>query len=178
MDQHSGDGQRRRAHIQQLISESQKSDEFQTWLTELYFGSSVLEPIEITDEQHWIAAYHKNAIRRDEIETRSVELEKELRSLDVQLDSIGDTDIQALRATKQNYITQRDRLNNTRIELEIELERLKERSRSLTATRNNLISRQKRGKGILARLDATRDIEQILKNSYARNHKRGVAKSK
>ena len=168
LDQHSKDGQRRRAHIEQLISESQKPDEFQTCLTELYFGSSVLEPIETDHDNFWIAEYNRNTIRRDELEIRRVELERELSALEVQLESIGDTDIQGLRTTKQDYIIQRDSLSNTRIEHEGELERLKERGRSLTATRNNLISKQRRGKGILARLDATRDIDQILKNSYNR----------
>ena len=166
LDQHSGDGQRRRAHIQQLIRESQKPDEFQTCLTELYFSSSVLEPIEINHDQHWIAEYKKNVIHRDELETRRGELQRELSALELQLEKIGDTDIQVLRATKQDYIVKRDSSNDLRIEHERELERLQERHRSLMATRNNLISKQRRGRGILARLDATRDIDQILKNSY------------
>lgn len=168
LDQHSKEGQRRRAHIQQLISESQKSDEFQTCLTELYFGSSVLEPIEIDHEQHWISQYHKNAIRRDELETRRVELERELSALEVQLESIGDTDLQALRATKQDYIDQRTRLNDTRIEHEIELEGLQGTRRRLSASRENLKTKDRKEKRISDRLDATRDIEQILKNSYDR----------
>ena len=168
LDQHSEDGQRRRAHIKQLIRESQKPDEFQTCLTELYFGSSVLEPIEITHERHWIAEYHKNAIRRDELDIRRVELERELGALEVQLEGIGDTDIQALRATKQDYIDQRIRLNDTRIEHEIELESLQGTRRRLTASRENLKTKDRRGKRISARLDATRDIERVLKNSYNR----------
>ncbi len=168
LDQHSEDGQRRRAHIERLISESRETDELQTRLTGLYFGSLELKPIEISHEQHWIAEYKRNAILRDELEARRVELEKELSVLEVQLESIGDTDIQELRATKQDYIAQRDSLNGTHIEHEIELDRLKKSQRSLTATHNNLISKQRRGEGILARLDATRDIEQILENSYER----------
>ncbi len=168
LDRHSEDGKRRRAHIEQLISESQKSDEFQKCLTDLYYGSLALKPIETNDAQHWIAEYKRNAIRRDELETRRGELEKALAALEVQLENIGDIDIQELRAAKQDYIAQRDSLNHIRIEHERELERLKERQRSLSATRNNLISKRRRGKGILARLDTTRDIDQILKNSYNR----------
>ena len=168
LDQHSEDGKRRRAHIERLISESQKSDEFQKCLTDLYYGSLALKPIETDHEQHWIAEYKRNAIRRDELETRRGALEKALAALEVQLENIGDTDIHALRSNKQDRIDQRNRLNDIRIEHERELERLKERQRSLSATRNNLISQRRRGKGILARLDATRDIEQILENSYNR----------
>lgn len=168
LDQHSSDGKRRREHIERLISESQKSDEFQKCLTDLYYGSLALKPIEPDHEQHWIAEYKRNTIHRDELETRRKELEKALAALEVQLEDIGDTNIQELRDTKQDYIAQRDSLNHIRIEHERELERLKERQRSLTATRNNLISKRRRGKGILARLEATRDTDQILKNSYNR----------
>ena len=166
LDQHSEDGQRRRAHIKQLIGESQKPDEFQKCLTDLYFGSLVLNPKDVTDEQHWIAEYNRISTRHDELADQRKELEQELKALEVQLEGIGNTDIHALHSTKQDYIAQRNRLNDICIEHERELERLKERRRPLTATHNNLIRKDRRGKGISARLDATRDISQILQNSY------------
>ena len=168
LDQHSEHGRHRRAHIQRLISESQKADALQKRLTDLYYGSLALKPIDTNSEQNWVAEYDRISSHRDELKDRCMELEKELTALEVQLEAIGDTNVQELRATKQDYIAQRNRLNDIRIEHEIELERLKERHRSLTATRNNLISQERRGKGILARLEATRDIEKILQNSYNR----------
>ena len=168
LDEHSSDGSRRREHIEKLIRESGKADELQKCLTDLYFGSLALKPIEIIHEQHWVAEYNRISIRHDELETQRVELEKDLAALEVQLEGIKDTDIQELHSTKQDYIARRDSLNDTRIEHERELERLKERHRSLTATHNNLITKQRRGTRILTRLDATRDISQILQNSYDR----------
>ena len=166
LDQHSGNGKRRREHIERLISESQKDDELQKCLTDLYFGSLALKPIEIIHDQHWIAEYDRISIRHDELETRRVELEKDLTALEVQLEDIGDINIHALRSIKQDYIAQCNSLNDARIEHERELERQKERQKVLTATHNNLITKQRRGTRILARLDATRDISQILQNSY------------
>ena len=168
LDEHSSDGSRRREHIEKLIRESGKADELQKCLTDLYFGSLALKPIEIIHEQHWIAEYNRISIRHDELETQRVELEKDLAALEVQLEGIKDTDIQELRSTKQDYIARRDSLNDARIEHERELERLKERHKSLTATHNNLITKQRRGTRILTRLDTTRDISQILQNSYDR----------
>ena len=168
LDQHSKDGKRRREHIEQLINESRTADDLQKCLTDLYYNSLALKPISLVSEQHWVAAYNETLQRRDELGTRRVELEKEQAALEVQLENMGNTNIQALRATRQNYSDQRNRLNNILIDHERELERLRERHRSLTATRNNLISKARRGKGILARLDATRDIDQVLKNSYDR----------
>ena len=40
----------------------------------------------------------------DELADQRKELEKELKALEVQLEDIGDTDIHALRSTKQDYI--------------------------------------------------------------------------
>ena len=168
LDQHAEDGKRRREHIEKLIKESQRTDELQRCLTDLYYGSLALKPIDITDAQHWIAEYQRISIRRDELEEQRAELEKELAALDVQLQEIGDTDIHALRTTKQDYIDQRNRLNDIHIEHERELERLRERHRSLTATHRNLINNQRRGRRILTRLDATDDISQILQNAYNR----------
>ena len=164
LDQHSSDGSRRREHIERLITESRKADELQKCLTDLYYGSLVLNPKDVTHDQHWVAEYNRISIRHDELEMQRVELEKDLASLEVQLNSIRDTDIQELRSTKQDYIARRDCLNDTRIEHERELERLKERHRSLTATHNNLITKQRRGTRILAKLDATaRHIENPSK---------------
>lgn len=168
LEQHSKDGKRRRKHIEQLISESRQADELQKCLTDLYYGSLNLKPIDITDDKHWITDYKRISSQLEKLKTRREELEKEQAALEVQLESIGDTNIQELRATKQNYTAQRDALNNTRIEHERELERLKERRRSLAATQKNLMTKDRRGKQVSARLEATGDIEQILKNAYSR----------
>lgn len=168
LDQHSEDGKRRRGHIEQLISESRTADELQKSLNDLYYGSLVLKPVALDAEQHWTAAYNKTLKGLDKLENPREVLEKEQTALEVQLENIGNTDIQQLRSHKQDYINKRNSLNDTYLDHERELERLNERRRSLVATRNNLQTQDRREKQILARLEATRDIEQILKNSYNR----------
>ena len=168
LDQHAEDGKRRRKHIEKLINESQEAHELQRCLTDLYYGSSELKPIDMTHEQHWIAEYKGTLIRQEELETRRTELEKELAALEVQLEGIGNTNIQKLRAKRQDYIDQCNRLNSTLRDHDIEIARLQERHRSLTATHQNLMRRHRRGRRISARLDATRDISQILLNAYNR----------
>ncbi len=168
LDQHSEDGKRRRAHIEQLISESRTADDLQKRLTDLYYGSLVMKPVDLNTEQHWTTTYNNTLQRLEELKAPRVDLEKEQAALEAQLDSIGNTDIQELRSTKQDYIVQRDRFNKTHIENESELGKLKGEHRSLTATHKNLVTKHRRGRQILARLDATRDIEQVLKNSYDR----------
>ncbi len=168
LDKQSEDGKRRREHIERLITESRSADELQKCLTDLYYGSLVLNPKDDTNDKHWGAEYKRISMHHDELDRQREELEKELAALEVQLEDIGNTDIQKLRSTKQQYIAQRKSLNDTRIDHERELERLKERQRSLTATHKNLINKHRRGTRILAKLDATRDISQIFQNSYNR----------
>ena len=166
LDQHSTDGKHRRHHIQQLIEESRKVDALQKSLTDLYYGSLLLQPKEIADDEHWIAEHAEIVSHRDELEELREELGKRFKALEAQLDDIGDTDIQGLRAAKQEYDEQRDRFNNDYIRHEIELEKLKEERRSLVATRNNLLTKQRRAARTLAALDVTNDVEQVLHNSF------------
>ncbi len=168
LDPDSEDGQRHRQHIEKLISESREADDLQKSLTDLYYGSLALNPKDVTDDQRWIAEYKRTLRDHDELRTQRVELEEELAALEVQLEAIGNTDIHALRATQQDYIAQRNRLNDTLIEHEREIARLTERHRSLAATHQNLLRQRRRGTQILARLEGTRDITQILQNSYNR----------
>ena len=168
LDQHSAAGKHRRYHIQQLIEASRKADALQKSLIDLYYGSLLFQPEEIADDEHWVARYAKIVNRRDELEELREELAKRFKALEVQLDDIGNTDIQGLRATKQEYIEQRDRFNNDYIRYEIELEELEKERRSLVATRNNLLTKQRRASRTLAALDVTSDVKQVLHNSYNR----------
>ena len=48
------------------------------------------------------------------------------------------------------------------------IENRRQEYRSLVSSRNNLLTKQRRGARTLARLEVTHDIEQILRNSYDR----------
>jgi DNA sulfur modification protein DndD len=57
-------GKRRRDHIQCLIDGSQKADELQSTITDLYFGSRSLQLDQVADEERWLAQYAKVVERR------------------------------------------------------------------------------------------------------------------
>lgn len=168
LDPRADDGKRRRDHIQCLIDESQKADELQRIITELYFGSQPLQPDRVTGDEPWLAKYAKVFKLRDEQEARFDFLGKKRRALEAKLDDIPDTNIQGLRATMRDYREQRDRFYGDRMRYETQLEVLKKERSSLSATRNNLLRRQKRGERILAQLEVTQDVKQVLENSYTR----------
>ena len=168
LDPRADDGKRRRDHIQCLIDESQKADELQRIITELYFGSQPLQPDRVTGDEPWLAKYAKVFKLRDEQEDRLIELSKKHKALEVKLDDIPDTDIQGLRATMRDYREQRDRFNANQVRCETQLEALQKERRSRSATRNNLLRQQRAGVRILAQLEVTQDVKQVLENSYTR----------
>ena len=168
LDPHKPNNKHRRDHIERLIKESRKADKIQSSLTDLYFASRSLKLEDIANADRWSAKYAEIAEHRDELEKVRKELGEKFKALEAKLDNIPDTNIHKLRETEQTYIAQRDRFNTDRTKYEIQLESLKEKSGSLAATRNNLLKKQRRGTRTLARLEVTRDIKQILQNSYNR----------
>ena len=162
------DGRRRRDNIQCLIDDSRKADELQRIITELYFGSQSLQPVQITDEEHWLAKYDRVFKDRDEQESRLEDQGKKLKALEAKLEDIQDTNIQGLRDTKRKYGEQRDRFHALRVRCETQLEVLQKEKSSLSTKRNNLLREQKKGDLILAQLEVTQDVKQVLDNSYNR----------
>ena len=161
-------GKRRRAHIQNLIDESRKADALQSRLTDLHFGSTSLQPDQVTDNERWLAEYAKVVERRDELGIMHQEQGKRLKALEAQLDDIPDTNIQGLRETKRLYMEQRDRFNAARSRYEAQLEGLRKEREGRVLQRENLLREQKKGARILAELEITQDVERVLRNSYER----------
>jgi DNA sulfur modification protein DndD len=172
----SEEGQRRRDHIRQIIDDSRKADELQSRITDLYYGSAVLQPPPVQDDDSWQAVYTKVVERRDELEMMREEHGKKLRALEAQVDAIPDTNIQGLRDTKKQYAEQRDRFNANRSRYETKLEGLKKERESLVLQRDNLLRELKKGARILAELEVTQDVERVLRRSYERITEQELAK--
>lgn len=166
LDQHSSDGKYRRKYIRHLIEESRKSDAFQKNLTNLFYESRSLQPKHTDDNAHWRVKYTDIVKRRLELEELHNEQGQRLRSLEEQIDRIPDTNVQELRIQKQDWIKQRDQFNAERVKCETQLDMLNKEHRGLVATQNNLRTKQNKGTRTLTQLEVTRDIRQILENSY------------
>ena len=168
LDPNYVDGKHRREHIQCLIDKSQKTDELQSSIITLYHRSLSLLPAQITDSERWHAEYAKIFKRREYLLSLQEEQGQKLSSLETQLDDIPDTDIQGLRSTERYYRDQRDRFNAEQARLETQLEGLQNEQSSLSAQLNNFLREQKKGNRILAQLEVTQDVKQVLENSYNR----------
>lgn len=164
LDARTSGGARRREHIQYLITESQKIDDIQSSLTDLYFGSRSL----FLDEERWIAEYSRTRKRRSRLESIREKLASRSKILEIKLKDLPDTDIQELQVIEKEYENQCERFSRQQIQCETLLEELKKEHARLALQHENLLREHKKGALILAELDVAKDVERALKNSYDR----------
>ena len=162
------DGEKRRAHIQKLIDDSQRVDEIQEIITDLYYGAKPLKADENPESSTWLEDYKKVVERRNGIQTLRDDAGRKLRELELKLDSLPDTDIQGLRETRRQYRDLRDKNLEKRSVFETQLTGLSKTREELEARRNRLLNEQKKGAQILAESEVIQDVMKVLKNAYQR----------
>ena len=168
LDEQDEEGNTRRKHILHLIDESRKADSFQSTVTDLYYASRSLQQHPSVENGLWLTEYNNVLKRRDDLQGIREELGKVLSALETKLDEIPDIDIKGLRQAETDYKAQRDRFQRDSVRYEAHLSRLKEQQLSLSTKRDNLLRRQRRGHRVLAQLDVSQDVKQILERSYDR----------
>ena len=161
-------GEKRRAHIQKLIDDSQRADEIQEIITDLYFGAKPLQVGSEGANSAWLEDYRKVVERRDGIQILRDEAGRKFRALELQLDSLPDTDIQGLRETRRRYKEQRDRYLWKNSAIETQLAELRRERDGRETERDRLLREQKKGVRILAELEVTQDVTGILQGAYER----------
>ena len=162
------DGARRRAHIQTLIDDSERADAIQEIITDLYYGAKPLQTGGDAGSSAWLDEYRKVVERRDGIQAVRDEAGRKLRALELQLDSLPDTDIQGLRETRREYKDQRDRYLSKQSALATQLAVLRRERGELETERDRLLRKQKKGARILAELEVTQDVMKVLQSAYER----------
>jgi len=170
------EGHRRRAHIQKLINDSQRADEIQEIITDLYYGAKPLQRGGDASSGAWLEEYKKVVERRDGIQALRDEAGRKYRGLELQLDALPDTDIQGLRETLRKYKDQRDRCLTKRSATETKLAALRDERDNLEGDRDRLLREQKKGARILAELEVTQDVMKVLQSAYERITNEELAK--
>ena len=155
----------RREHIQQLIETNKTADDLQRSLTDLYYSSRILQSPKIEDSDHWVAHYARIADQIDELEEQQNGPAKELRALEIQIENTPDTNLQGLRASKQQRIEQRDNFIIKHTECQSRLEVLKDNMNSLVATMNNLTRHYSKEQRVQATLQVAEDVQSVLEES-------------
>ena len=176
LDEKNSDGQRRREFIQKLIDENRKPDEIRGILTDLFFSVKSLQPPANNGEGTWLGDYQKVVESRDGLQTLRDDAGRDLRSLELQIGELPDTDIQGLRETKRQYLSQRDRFLQKRSSVETQLEGLGRERSELNVERDRLLREQKKGAQILSELEVTQDVGMVLKSAYERITNEELAK--
>lgn len=170
------EGSTRRDHIRHLIEESRRADEIQEIVTDLYYGSKPLQQARDEDEASWIAMYTEVVRNRDALQALRNAAGSKQRGLDIQIDSLGDTNVQGLRDTRKQYIAQRDRFWGKVCSTETQLAGIGEERTRLAQDRDRLLREQKKGARILSELEVTQDVIQVLQKSYDRITNEELAK--
>ena len=161
-------GEKRRAHIQKLIDDNQRADEIQKIITDLYYGAKPLQGGGSAGSSVWLEEYKNVVERRDSTQLLRDQAGRKLRALEMQLDSLPDTDIQGLRETRRQYKSQRDRFLSKQSAIETQLAGLKRDCEELEAERDRLLREKKKGARILAELEVTQDVMKVLQSAYER----------
>ena len=162
------DGDKRREHIKKLIDESQRADEVQQIITDLYYGAKPPQDGGVARSGAWREEYRKVVRHREDIQALREEAGRRLRGLEEQIDSLPDTDIQGLRETQRQYKDQRDRFLTKQTVKETALEDVRRKYGELEANRDRLLREQKLGALILAERDVTQDVRKVLQSAYER----------
>ena len=169
-------GDKRRAYIQKLIDDSQRADEIQEIITDLYYGAKPLQSDENDGPGAWLEDYKKIVERRDGIQNLRDEAGRKLRALELELDALPDTDIQGLRETLRQYKDQRDRCLTKRSAVETQLTGLRREREELEGERDRLLREQNKGTRILAELNVAQDVMKVLRSAYERITNEELAK--
>ena len=161
-------GEKRRAHIQKLIDDSQRADEIQEIITDLYYGAKPLQTSGDAGTSVWLEEYKKVVERRDGLQNLRDQAGRKFRALEMQLDSLPDTDIQGLRETRRQYKDQRDRCLSNQSTFQTQLTGLRRECEDLEGVRGRLLREQEKGARILAELEVTQDVTKVLEGAYQR----------
>ena len=159
---------KRRGHIQKLIDDSQQADEIQEVITDLYYGAKPLQSGGDAGSSRWLEDYKKVVQRRDGIKILRDEAGRKFRALELQLDSLPNTNIQGLRETRRQYKDLRDRYLVKRSAIDTQLTGLRRERADLEDKRDRLLREQKKGARILAELEVTQDVTKVLQSAYQR----------
>ena len=168
LEEADADGARKRKHIEHIIDETKQSDEHKKVLTELFYRSKGWIA-EITDgDRNWVDEYEDVFDERDKAERQLHALSKRRKELEIKIDALKDSDIQKLRETRRYYDKQRNRFRDDFIRSETERRRSESLKAADEARRDKLLKHQQKAQRIIADLEVTKDIEDVLKNAYQR----------
>ncbi len=165
---HHEDVVRRREHIKMLIDQSRRTDELQSTITDLYYGSRPLQLDQVTSDEMWISKYEKVAVRRDQLDVERDRLGQRQKALEARIDQIPDRDIQGLRQTRSQFREQRDRFNAARARYRTDLANVSRQLTSLEQGYHRLLRQEGKGAQFMADLEVAQDIQTLLSRAYER----------
>lgn len=161
------DSARRRDHILNLIDDSRRSDAVQETVTDLYYGSRSLEQL-AGGSSAWSAAFAEVVRARDDLRELRDQEGRKLKALELQIDSLPETDIQLLRDTQRQYSQQRDRFHAKVATVSTQIDGMAKDRTTLVQKRDRLLRDQAKGARVFAEVTVVNDIQGVLESAYGR----------
>ena len=168
LDPNDAKGLERRKFIENSISESRKSDETRKIITDIYYSSKKMIHSSLNEENKWPLLYKELTKERLELESQREDLGRKMRSLEIKIDELPDTDIKELRSKYKEFKNKRDEILTQKTQIETQLEGLQEEYQLQKMKRDKLLKNQEKGNKLFADLQIAKDILDVLSSSYSR----------
>ena len=159
-------GSSRYKHIENLIEQQQAVSVVDDRLTELrLIANQKLSQLSETDKS-WIKQVGAVIERRNELEKQIETSEAELKTIENKISELPETDIGFLKEQRKNLTECRDGLNREQSVRLSERDKLARALKIAKDEENLLTKEQKRYNKVKCRLDATKDILDVIVTSY------------
>ena len=155
----SPDSNRRRQHIEHLISQTQQADAVRRIATEVYYGTRTFE---LDSFGQWRSDFESVESQRTQLEELSRSTGRRLRGLEAQIDDLPDVDIAGLRDTLRQQRRLRDKQMDRKSTASTLMSGLRREQGERKQEQDRLLRSEDKGKRVLAELEVTRDLELVL----------------
>lgn len=155
---------RRRKHIEELIDSSQKSDEIQKLVTDLYFSSKTIR--EPSFENSWAEDYSEVLTSKNSAYNREREAGEKEANIERQIEQLPDLDIAQLREKRATADQHRTTTNDALISFNAELDRVKGAKKESEAQRDKLLAENEKGLKFISQLEIANDLKSVLDGAF------------
>lgn len=166
LDENSPEGLKRKNYLLQLIRDQKSTDTLREQLTELFYNSRNYLPESENNDLNWIEKCKDILVKRTENAEQINKARENYRNLDLQLQQLGDTDITELRRLKRHLQEQKNRLIREQERTQHHILSSKKNEKELKNKQESLLKQKKRNRKLLSELEASQDINNVLRNTY------------
>lgn len=159
-------GTSRWQHIENLIEQQKVTSDVDNRLTELrYIAAQKMSQLSDPDKS-WIKQVKSLIERRNDIEKHIETLEAELKTIETKISELPETDIGFLREQRKERLEYKEVLLREQGSRQADRDKLARAKKLANDQWSSLTAKQKQYQRVQCKLDATRDILDVIATSY------------